>query len=220
MRNRSVIYFAGFIFALLGFLVFDYSLRKDYIVKKNQPRAIAEVSAAPEDAQPEDSGIASRAHFLNRFNTFVTHMKTLSDEPEESEEFLREFSQTIRESDIVALSEVLKDTKMRNTERTLALELMVMNQDFNSHNLLNTFAQDNYFESKADAEFEIALRAQAIEGLTLFADKKLVRKNLENLKVRTKHAFLYDRAERGIAYLSDQNLAAQMESADAKASKR
>lgn len=220
MRNRSVLYFAGFIFAILGFLVFDYSLRKDYIVKKTQPRMIAEVSATAAEAQPEDSGVALRGRFLNRFKNFVTHMGTISDEPEESEEFLREFSQTIQSSDIVALGEILKDTKMRNSERTLALELMVMHQDFNGHNLLNTFAQDEYFGPQANTDFEIALRAQAIEGLTLFADKKLVRKNLENLKIRTKHAFLYDRAERGIAYLSDQNLAAQMESADAKASKK
>lgn len=214
MRNRSVLYFAGFIFAILGFLMFDYSLRRDYIVKKNQPRMIAE------QAQPEVSDLALRTRFLNRFKNFVTQMGAVSDEPEESEEFLREFSQTIQGSDIVALGEILKNTKMRNSERTLALELMVMNQDFNSHNLLNTFAQDESFGPNANTDFEIALRAQAIEGLTLFADKKLVRKNLENIKVRTRHAFLYDRADRGIAYLSDQNLAAQWDSSDAKASKR
>ncbi len=218
MRNRSVLYFAGFIFAILGFLVFDYSLRRDYIVKKNQPRMVAGTIA--EETQPEISDLELRTRFLNRFKNFATRMRAISDEPEESEEFLREFSQTIQPTDIVALGEILKDTKMKNTERTLALELLVMNQDFTSHNLLNTFAQDEYFGAHSDTEFEIALRAQAIEGLTLFADKKLVRKNLENLKVRTKHAFLYDRAERGLAYLSDQNLAAQMESADAKASKR
>lgn len=218
MRNRSVLYFAGFIFALLGFLVFDYSLRKDYIVKKNQPRMMAESTV--EGVQPEVSDLELRTRFLNRFKNFAARMRAISDEPEDSEEFLREFSQTIQTSDIVALGEILKNTKMKNTERTLALELMVMNQDFTSHNLLNTFAQDEFFAAHSNPEFEIALRAQAIEGLTLFADKKLVRKNLENLKVRTKHAFLYDRAERGLAYLKDQNLAAQMDSTDAKAFKR
>lgn len=218
MRNRSVLYFAGFIFALLGFLMFDYLLRKDYIVKNNQPYLTDE--ATVEGAQPEVSDLELRTRFLNRFQNFATRMRAISDEPEESEEFLREFSQTIQSSDIIALGEILKNTKMKNTERTLALELMVMNQDFTSHNLLNIFAQDEYFAAHSNAEFEIALRAQAIEGLTLFADKKLVRKNLENLKIRTKHAFLYDRADRGLAYLSDQNLAVQMESADAKASKR
>lgn len=214
MRNRSVLYFAGFIFAILGFLMFDYSLRKDYIVKKTQPRMIVE------EEQPEVSDLALRARFLNRFKNFVARMGAISDEPEGSEQFLREFAQTIQDSDIVALSEVLKNTKMRNNERTLALELMVMNQDFNGHNLLNAFAQDEYFGPNANTDFEIALRAQAIEGLTLFADKKLVRKNLENIKVRTKHAFLYDRADRSLAYLSDQNLAAQWNLSDAKASKR
>lgn len=219
MRNRSVIYFAGFMVAVLGFLVFDYSLRAEYLTKRTQLRDLT-VDTATEAQQVIVSDIQLRTRFLNRFKNFATQMNAINDEPEASEELLREFTQTIQSSDIVALNEVLNDIKVRSDERTLALELMVANQDFNTHNLLNTFVQNENFAVRANMDFEIALRAQAIEGLTLFADKKLVRKNLENLKVRTKHAFLYDRAARAIAYLSDQNLATQLDSADAKAATR
>lgn len=214
MRNRSVLYFTVFIFSLFGFLIFDYNLRKDYINQRTQPRTVAIAATAPV------FDLAQRERFLGRFKNFVTQMGVISDEPEASEEFLREFSQTIQVSDIVTLSEILKDINFKNNERSLALELMVMNQDFNGHNLLNMFAQDENFGPDANEDFEIALRAQAIEGLTLFADKKIVRKNLENLKIRTRHAFLYDRAERAVAYLNDQNLATQLDATDAKASKR
>lgn len=216
MRNRSVLYFAGFILAVMGFLMFDYTARRDYINKFGRQRAVAspETVIAVTNENPT-SDIGMRARFLSRFKNFSTHMNSLSDDPEQSEEFLREFSQTIKSEDIVALSEVLIDRKVKNDERNLALELMVMNQDFTTHDLINSFVQSDDFTGN---EFEVSIRAQAIEGLALFADKKLVRKNLENLKIRTRHAFLYDRADKAIQYLSNVNLAAPMENANAEAS--
>lgn len=216
MRNRSVLYFAGFILAVMGFLMFDYTARRDYINKSGRQRAVVspETVIAVTNENPT-SDIGMRARFLSRFKIFSTHMNSLSDDPEQSEEFLREFSQTIKSEDIVALSEVLIDRKVKNDERNLALELMVMNQDFATHDLINSFVQSDDFVGN---EFEVSIRAQAIEGLALFADKKLVRKNLENLKIRTRHAFLYDRADKAIQYLSNVNLAAPMENANAEAS--
>lgn len=217
MRNRSVLYFAGFIVAILSFLVFDYSARRDYLRKISQQRrvATAETVVAAELAKPA-SDIGMRSRFLSRFRNFASHMNTISDDPDRSEEFLQNFSQAISSEDIVALNDVLNDLKAKNDERTLALELMVMNQDFASHNYINNFVQNENFNPTDNQEFEISLRAQAIEGLTLYADKKLVRKNLENLRIRTRHAFLHDRAEKAIQYLSNTNLT--RESADAEAS--
>ena len=217
MRNRSILYFAGFMVAVLGFLMMDYSLRRDYLEKSLQPQAIAETASVEQD---EVSDIAQRTRFLNRFKSFTLRMNAVSDDPEKSEELFNQFAQTVNPVDNIALAELLKDVDNRKSERTLALELMVLNQDFNCHNLLNTFVQDEKFGPRADVDFEIALRAQAIEGLTLFSDKKLVRKNLENLKVRTKHAFLYERADHALVYLSDKNIAAQLEASDAKAIKK
>lgn len=219
MRNRLVLYFAGFIVAIMGFLVFDYTARRDYLVKTSQPRGLATPENIVVEANADSAnGIATRTRFLTRFKNFAIRMNTLSDDPEQSEEFLRDFSQTIKPEDIVALSAVLNDRKIRNDERTLALELMVMNQDFASHDLINSFVQNESFTTRDNQEFEISLRAQAIEGLTLFADKKLVRKNLENLRIRTRHAFLHDRAGKALQYLSNTNLNAPIETADAEAS--
>ncbi len=219
MRNRLVLYFAGFIVAIMCFLMFDYTARRDYLVKTSQPRQIATPEAIViEDDADSANGIAARTRFLTRFKNFAIRMNALSDDPEQSEEFLRDFSQTIKPEDIIALSNVLNDRKIRNDERTLALELMVMNQDFASHDLINNFVQNESFTTRDHQEFEISLRAQAIEGLTLFADKKLVRKNLENLRIRTRHAFLHDRAEKAIQYLSNTNLNVPIENADAEAS--
>lgn len=219
MRNRSVLYFAGFIVAIMCFLMFDYTARRDYLNKTSQQRQIIspETIVAEENVNPS-SDIGMRARFLTRFKNFTIRMNTLSDDPEQSEEFLREFSQTIKPEDIIALSGVLNDLNTRNDERTLALEIMVMNQDFVSHDLINNFVQNENFSSNDNQEFEISLRSQAIEGLTLFADKKLVRKNLENLKMRTRHAFLADRADKAIQYLSNSNLNPSIENADAEAS--
>lgn len=218
MRNRSVLYFTGFIVAIMCFLMFDYTARRDYLKKTSQPRNIATPETVISETNSNSaSDIGMRARFLTRFKNFTTHMNTLSDDPDQSEEHLREFSQTIKPGDIVALSEVLKDRRFRNDERTLALELMVMNQDFTSHDLINTFVQNDVFTSRDNQEFEISLRAQAIEGLTLFSDKKLVRKNLENLKIRTRHAFLHDRATKSLQYLSNANLTVPAERSNAEA---
>ncbi|MES2801887.1 MAG: hypothetical protein V4654_05300 [Bdellovibrionota bacterium] len=220
MRNRLVLYFAGFMVAIIGFLMFDYTARRDYLNKTAQQRNLAvtpETIIAEPNANPA-SDIGMRARFLTRFKNFTTHMNTYSEDPEQGEELLREFSQTIKTKDIIALSAVLMDRKVRKDERTLALELMMMNQDFASHDLINNFVQNENFTTNDNQEFEISLRAQAIEGLTLFADKKLVRKNLENLKTRTPHAFLYDRADKALQYLSNTDLTAPMENAHAEAS--
>lgn len=219
MRNRSVLYFAGFMIAVLGFLMLDYSLRRDYVVKTAQARFTNSEEAAPVQ-QNEVSEVQQRSRFLAGFKNFVSQMNVVSDDPEKSEELLSKYAQTVTPADNIALAEVLKDSGNRKSERTLALELMVMHQDFNGHNMLNEFVQDEKFGSRSDVDFEIAIRAQAIEGLSLFTDKKLVRKNLENLKVRTRHAFLYERADHALAYLSDKNIAAQLEASDAKAVKK
>ena len=165
-----------------------------------------------------DENLADRAQFVLRFQDFAVRMNALSDDPDQSEEFLREFSQTVKPQDVVALNEVLNDRDARQSQRVLALELMVMHQDFASHDLINSFVQNEGFTGSENQEFELSLRAQAIEGLTLFADKKLVRKNLENLKVRTRHAFLYDRADKAIQYLSNSNINPSNENSNAEAS--
>lgn len=218
MRNRAVLYFVGFLVAILSFLIFDYSARRDYLRKTTQQSrvpAVESVAAASEKSTGEN--FADRAQFVLRFQDFANRMNALSDDPEQSEEFLTEFSQTIKAQDIVALNEILNDRKARQSQRTLALELMVMNQDFITHELINTFVQSEGFTGADNQEFELSLRAQAIEGLTLFADKKLVRKNLENLKVRTRHAFLHDRADKAIQYLSNSNLNLSNENSNAEA---
>lgn len=221
MRNRLVLYFAGFIVAIMCFLVFDYTARRDYLVKTSQVRGLATPETIVVEAHSDSvNGVAARTRFLTRFKNFAIRMNTLSDDPEQSEEFLHDFSQTIKSEDIVALSAVLNDLKIRKDERTLALELMVMNQDFASHNLINSFVQNESFTTRDNQELEISLRAQAIEGLTLFADKKLVRKNLENLRIRTRHALLYDRAGKAIQYLSNTHLNTPIGTTDAEASSR
>lgn len=219
MRNRSVLYFTGFIVAILGLLVFDYSARRKFLNSTIQTRNIAtpEVPVVTA-AGTQVSDIGQRARFLSRFTNFVTNLNLLSDDPEQSEAFLRDFSLTLKSSDLIVLADVLNDKKMQNDQRILALELLVMNQDFVSHDLINNFVQNENFLSHENQEFEISLRAQAIEGLTLFADKKLVRKNLENLKIRTTHAFLYDRANKALQYLSNANLANPTENNNAEAS--
>ena len=219
MRNRSVLYFTGFLVAIVSFLVFDYSARRDYLRKTSQQRntAVAEAVVAESENVTGDN-IAERAQFTTRFQEFALRMNALSDDPEQSEELLRQFSQTIKTQDIIALNEVLSDSKARQSQRTLALELMVMNQDFASHEMINSFIQNERYTGSENQEFELSLRAEAIEGLTLFADKKLVRKNLENLKIRTRHAFIHDRADKAIQYLSNVNLNPNIENANAEAS--
>lgn len=219
MRNRSILYFAGFLLAVLGFLMMDYSLRRDYVIKTAQTRFNNFEAVSPAQ-QVEVSEVEQRSRFLAGFKNFVSQMNVVSDDPEKSEELLNQYAQTVNPVDNIALADVLKDSDNRKNERTLALELMVMNQDFNCHNILNEFIQNEKFGPRADVDFEIALRAQAIEGLTHFADKKLVRKNLENLKVRTRHAFLYERADHALVYLSDKSFATQLETIDAKAVKK
>ena len=216
MRNRSGFYFVGFIIAIFGFLVLDYSARRDYLDKTSLRSQVATAEAVvAKEVAKQTNGIEMRTRFLSRFKNFVTSMNAISDAPDRSEEFLQNFSQAISNEDIVVLNDVLNDLNAKSSERTLALELMVMNQDFMSHNYINNFVQNEKFGSVNNQEFELSLRAQAIEGLALFSDKKLVRKNLENLRIRTRFAFLYDRATQAIQYLSDANLTNENVSAEA-----
>lgn len=219
MPNRSVFYFTGFLLAIASFLVFDYSARRDYLSKTTQQRHLSSIEM-PSTQSENFKGdlVADRAYFLNRFQEFTTRMKVLSDDPDQSDELLREFSQTIKPGDLIPLNDVLSDSKARQTARSLALELMVMHQDFTGHDLINSFVQNENYTGGENQEFELSLRAQAIEGLTLFSDKKLVRKNLENLKIRTRHAFIHDRADKAIQYLSNTNLNPSIENSNAEAS--
>lgn len=219
MRNRSVLYFTGFLVAIVSFLVFDYSARRDYLRKTSQQRNTATlVSVVAESENVTGDNIAERARFMTSFQEFSLRMNALSDDPDQSEEFLREFSHTIETQDIIALDEILNDSKTRQSQRRLALELMVMNQDFASHEMISSFIQNERYTGSENQEFELSLRAEAIEGLTLFADKKLVRKNLENLKIRTRHAFIHDRADKAIQYLSNSNLNPSIGKSNAEAS--
>lgn len=193
----------------------DYDLRKEYISKNNKMRALAAVNTEGRSPTMTDAA-ALRVRFLNRFQIFTKHFDSISDEPEASEEYLRDFAKSVQPSEIVMLSEVLIDTSLPNAERTLALEALIINQDFNSHQLINSFVQNESFRASANPDFEMALRAQAIEGMTLFSDKSRVRKNLENLQIRTQSAFLYDRARRALDDLSDQGTASKMDSQNAK----
>lgn len=219
MRHRLILYFATFIMATVGFLIVDYSLRKEYLTKRLQPQR--EVQPVVLQSAEPVIDVGQQIQFLNRFKNIARQIEAVSDDPESSEELLNNFSTTIKPSDSIVLNGVLIDSNNKNFERSLALELLIAHQDFQSHNFLYEFIQD---EQKMGvgraAEFEIALRSQAIEGLTLYSDKKLVRKNLENLKIRTKYAVFFDRADRALSYVNGSTTPSEMDSFDAQAVKR
>lgn len=217
MPNRLAIYFIIFIAALTLFLVFDYSMRTEYIAKINQQKRTSSVAAqsAPENKTDTEA-------FKKRFNDLALQAHLQSEDPDANDEILLQFSQTLKNEDVKILGDILAHAKAENSERTLALELLSRSSSFQSHQALNNFAQNEQFTVKSDNDFELALRAQAIEALTLHIDKKLALKNLENVKIRTRHAFLYDRANRAIEFLSGRSLASGLntDGNDAKAFKK
>lgn len=205
MPKRAIIYFAGFLIAIVGFLVFDHSMRNRYIVQQ----ALLRAKALQKEQQAVSTQKVDHTEFAKRFKNFVQQVKQTED-PDRSDELLNLFAKTVQTENTFYLLDVLRETQNARGARNLALELLAQNQNFKTHQMLNDFAQDENFIAHANDDYEFALRAQAIEAMSLYSDKKLVLKNLENLRMRTRHAFLYDRAGKAMAYMTDENASVRL----------
>lgn len=205
MNQRGVFYFIGFIVAIAGFLVMDYNLRQRYQqALQNQKTKSKQVAVKDLPFTPAD-----QKQFTDRFQNLSSKINQSIDEPDEIEIMIRDFADTLNSDHHKLLGNLLKDSRQNKQERQLALELLVNRAQFETHQILSDFIQDNQFtkglKQSRQLEFELALRAQAIEGLTFFSDQKLVIKNLENIKIRTQNAFLYDRADKALSFMRKLN---------------
>jgi hypothetical protein len=208
MPHRSFFYFLGLILSLAAFLLFDYSVRKEFVLKQQYNTAAVEVreklkasTQVAAESVPDQAAI-DKDNFIKKFKSFAVQINLKSNDPDRTEEFLKQFVNTLKPQNFSTLGEILANANYSNDDRTLALEILSARPTFESHQALNSFIQNESFGKSRAQDFELGLRAQAIEALTLFADKKEVRKNLENIKIRTRHAFLYDRAHKAATYMS------------------
>lgn len=222
MPHRSFFYFLGFILSLAAFMLFDYSVRKEYVLKQQYNLAAVEVreklKAEPAVAAESvpDQTVIDREQFITKFKNFALQVNLKSDDPDATENFLKQFVKSMKPQNFPVLGEILANSNFKNDDRMLALEVLSAQPSYESHHALYQFIQNESFGKSTTQDVELGLRAQAIEALTLYSDKKEVRKNLENIKVRTQHAFLYDRANKAVSYLSGGLQAGELE-ADAQA---
>lgn len=203
MNQRGVFYFIGFIIAIAGFLMMDSNMRHRYqqAINNEKMKSISQQPQIKKAALSE----ADLKFFSEQFKKLASDIDQSLGEPDEIEIKIRDFAQTLNANHYPYLNRVLNDSRQNKQERQLALELLINKAQFETHQILSDFIQDNDFtkdlKQNRQVEFELALRAQAIDGLTFFSDQKLVIKNLENIKIRTQHAFLYDRAGKALSYI-------------------
>ena len=182
-------------------------MRKDAIVKtiiaKERLSHPSFLPLATSDRQlaKADEAIKSNQEFAARFQKEVEDVSGLQSDPDIAEERLQKLAVGLTVDNIRFLEKVMAKSQKSNDERGLAVEVLSLSSLFDAHEALTHFAENESLGLGTNSELELALRAQAIEGMAAYPDKTLAQKNLENLKMRTRFAFLNERAEKALSYL-------------------
>lgn len=207
---RRRVYFFGALIAVVAFLMVDYNLHKKVILSKIGQRSLAadlekqknsdtvKSQITKLDDQKLDQSLKSfRADFVKE----SLSIGQIQNDPDQAELRLQVMADNLTAEQIKYLSTVLTDLNLNGDERTLAVELLSLNTGLEAHQALKAFVENEIFGFGARVDFELALRAQAVEGLVNCSDKSVVAQSLDYLKQKTKYSFLHDREERALNFV-------------------
>jgi len=221
---RRRVYFFGALIAVVAFLMMDYNLHKKVILNKASLRFVASTldknkslsvvkSQVTKGEEPNlDQSLRS---FKAEFVKESLSIGQIQNDPDQTELRLQVMADNLKTEQIKYLSAILTDLNRNGDERTLAVELLSLNTGLESHQALKAFVENEVFGFGARVDFELALRAQAVEGLVNFSDKSVVIQSLDYLKQKTKYSFLHDREERALNFVKGYTVSPQQQDNEA-----
>lgn len=173
--------------------------------KENKGRGISNI--LPE-AKTKDE---ARQNFDNQFLLQARQIGQVQTDVETTEIELKKLSQRMQKSDIKKMANIAADMNVNGDERALAIELLSRNQTPEALKELENFIVS--LESKNNQtmnnqtvgrtqEFETILRAQAIEGISIYPEKHTADEVLKSADAKISESFLKDRIARSRASLA------------------
>ncbi len=192
---KAGLYFIGLMLFVLMFVMFDYSVRKDYLTmmkyKNNQNTNIVTEVAMPQPiAKPE----------LMNLTALVDQMNKYKFDPDQGEEFIERLGQGLSADQIVYLGEVIRNSDETESRRNLALSLLAKNQGLKAFDEISSFLQ--FQAGSTNSEFEKTIRTEALELLATFSQKERVLTQLQRIYTTSESRFLKFQAGRIIEYLN------------------
>ena len=120
---KAGLYFIGLMLFVLMFVMFDYSVRKDYLTmmkyKNNQnTNIVTEIAMQQPIAKPESMNLTALVDQMNKYKF----------DPDQGEEFIERLGQGLSADQIVYLGEVIRNSDETESRRNLALNLLAKNQ--------------------------------------------------------------------------------------------
>lgn len=177
------------------------------------------LAAAREETKVEINEQHAVHNFQQNFSQLANHISALGGNTEDLNSKINTFAHKLNQEDINKLSEIINDSHAEGDQRSMAIELLSTTNNNSALTYLTKFVAE-YRDSTATEwdraqEFEVVLRAQAIEGIAAFADESQAIQQLAFLQKHTNNTFLRDRILRSLNALSgsaptarDQDLAA------------
>ena len=191
---KAGLYFIGLMLFVLMFVMFDYSVRKDYLTmmkyKNNQNTDSVTEVTIPQPAKPE----------LMNLTALVDQMNKYKFDPDQGEEFIEKLGQGLSADQIVYLGEVIRNSDETESRRNLALNLLAKNQGLKAFDEISSFLQ--FQAGSTNSEFEKTIRTDALELLATFSQKERVLTQLQKIYTTSESRFLKFQAGRIIEYLN------------------
>ena len=148
----------------------------------------------------------ARQSFGNQFIAQARQIGSIQTDIETTEIELKKLSHRMQKSDIRKIADIAADTKVNGDERALAVELLSRNQTPEALKELEKFVIEHESKNSLNggraSEFETILRAQAIEGISIYPEKHTADEILKNVDSKISESFLKDRIARGRANLA------------------
>ena len=143
---KAGLYFIGLMLFVLMFVMFDYSVRKDYLTimkyKNNQNKNTVAEAAMPQPAKPELMNLTALADQMNKYKF----------DPDQGEEFIEKLGQGLSADQIIYLGEVVRNSDETESHRNLALNLLAKNQSLKAFDEIASFLQ--FHAGSTNNEFE------------------------------------------------------------------
>ena len=192
---KAGLYFIGLMLFVLMFVMFDYSVRKDYLTmmkyKNNQnTNIVTEIAMQQPIAKPESMNLTALVDQMNKYKF----------DPDQGEEFIERLGQGLSADQIVYLGEVIRNSDETESRRNLALNLLAKNQGLKAFDEISSFLQ--FQAGSTNSEFEKTIRTEALELLATFSQKERVLTQLQRIYTTSESRFLKFQAGRIIEYLN------------------
>lgn len=229
MKQRTYYFLA--LGLVLAFLAIDYHFSKRAIeLKSTRTGKLVDLTKGPQfnrgPTQAENEKAAEdqldleipMEQFKKEFKFESEQVGQIQSDPELAENRIQSLARQIDSPHIRYLEKVMIDQNANGDERAMALEFLSRNQSPEALAILKDFAKTEGASAGHRQEFELALKAQAIEGIGSALDQSAALTYLDEIKKQSGYSFIKDRAAR-VEY-SIRNNSTSVEEQDNEALKK